>query len=86
MRTRTSLAFILCLICAVGASAQPPGAGAAVAPRHHLMPVPASVRFNPGRLPVNKSFSVALRGQADARLQAAVERFLRRVEGRTVME
>jgi hexosaminidase len=50
------------------------------------MPVPASVRFNPGRLPVNKSFTVAMRGQPDTRLQAGIDRFLRRVEGRTVME
>jgi hexosaminidase len=50
------------------------------------MPVPASVRFNPGRLPVTKSFNVAVRGQSDARLQAGIERLLRRIEGRTVME
>jgi hexosaminidase len=50
------------------------------------MPVPASVRFNSGRLPVNKSFSVAVRGPADARLQAAIDRLLRRIEGRTVLE
>jgi hexosaminidase len=50
------------------------------------MPVPASVRFNDGRLGVGKSFSVAARGHSDARLGAAVERFLRRLEGRTVME
>jgi hexosaminidase len=44
------------------------------------------VRFTPGRLPVNKSFTVALKGQPDTRLQAGIDRFLRRVEGRTVME
>ncbi|HWT03177.1 MAG TPA: family 20 glycosylhydrolase [Pyrinomonadaceae bacterium] len=83
MRTRTYLLLILCLICAVGASAQTTG-GAAV--QHTLMPVPASVRFNSGRLPVNNSFTVAARGHQDARLQAGIDRFLRRIEGRTVME
>jgi hexosaminidase len=50
------------------------------------MPVPASVRFNPGRLPITKSFNVGVRGRADERLQAAIDRMLRRLEGRTVME
>jgi hexosaminidase len=50
------------------------------------MPVPASVRFNPGRLAVGKSFNVAVRGQAEARLRAGIDRLLRRIEGRTVME
>jgi hexosaminidase len=50
------------------------------------MPVPASVRFNPGRLPITKSFTVHATSRADERLQAAIERMLRRLEGRTVME
>jgi hexosaminidase len=50
------------------------------------MPVPASIRFNPGRLPITKSFTVGARGRADERLQAAIDRMLRRLEGRTVME
>ncbi|MCA1615958.1 MAG: family 20 glycosylhydrolase, partial [Acidobacteria bacterium] len=83
MRTRTHLPFILCLICALDASAQTAGAPA---PRHNLMPVPAAARFNAGRLAVDKSFSVAARGRVDARLRAGVERALRRIEGRTVLE
>ncbi|MDX6695518.1 MAG: hexosaminidase [Blastocatellia bacterium] len=86
MRARTCLPFILSLFCAINASAQSTGNPSLVALRRNLMPVPASVRFNPGRLPLNKSFSVASRGQPDARLQAGVDRFLRRIEGRTVME
>jgi hexosaminidase len=82
MRARTCLPFTLLLICAFYAPAQ----NAAATPQHNLMPVPASVRFNGGRLSVGKSFNVAARGHADARLRAAVDRFLRRLEGRTVME
>jgi hexosaminidase len=87
MRARIYLPFILSLTFAANvATAQTANTQAAVAPRHNLMPVPASVRFNAGRLPVGKSFNVAVRGRADARLQAGIERLLRRIEGRTVME
>jgi hexosaminidase len=84
MRARNCLAFLLPLIFVSNVYAQ--DAAAAATPRHSLMPVPASVRFNDGRLGVGKSFNVAARGHSDARLQAAVERFLRRLEGRTVLE
>ena len=88
MSLRTILPFILTLLCAPGAAAQTAGAASAnaAAPRHQLMPVPASVSFGEGRLPVTKSFTVAARGHKDARLLAGVERALRRLEGRTVME
>ncbi|MDT5296285.1 MAG: hexosaminidase, partial [Acidobacteriota bacterium] len=56
------------------------------ASRLNLMPVPASVRFGAGRLAVNKSFSVAARGSVDERLRAGIERAVRRLEGRTVLE
>ncbi|HEV2761643.1 MAG TPA: family 20 glycosylhydrolase, partial [Pyrinomonadaceae bacterium] len=69
------------LVCAAVAVAQAPAA-----PRHTLMPVPASVRFNTGRLPVKQTFGVALRGHDDTRLRSGIDRFLRRVEGRTVLE
>lgn len=87
MRTRTYLPFILLLICATtSANAQTTGNANRVATQHNLMPVPAAIRFNPGRLTLNKSFTVASRGQRDERLQAGIDRFLRRIEGRTVME
>lgn len=50
------------------------------------MPVPASVRFNPGKLSITKSFTVSARGHIDARLQSGIERAVRRLEGRTVLE
>jgi hexosaminidase len=50
------------------------------------MPVPASVRFGAGRLALNKSFTVAAKGHTDARLQASIQRALRRLEGRTLFE
>jgi hexosaminidase len=48
------------------------------------MPAPASITFNNDRLPIDESFKVAIRGHSDARLQAAVARFVKRLEGRTV--
>ena len=50
---------------------------------HGLMPVPASVKFQQGRLPVTAEFSVAVRGHTDRRLEGALQRVLRRLEGRT---
>ncbi len=86
MRTRTFLPLILSLFCAISASAQSGAATVPAATQLNLMPVPQSVRFDTGRLPVNSSFTVAARGHVDLRLQAGIDRALRRIEGRTVME
>jgi hexosaminidase len=69
------------LICAVVVTAQEPQP----TPRLNLMPVPASVTFNKDRLAVDSNFKVATRGHSDARLQAGIARFVRRLEGRTVL-
>ncbi len=51
----------------------------------NLMPVPASVKFQPSeRLNVDSSFKVATRGYSDDRLKSAIARFIKRLEGRTV--
>ncbi|MFN2514490.1 MAG: glycosyl hydrolase, partial [Pyrinomonadaceae bacterium] len=50
------------------------------------MPVPLSVRFNAGKLPVSKSFTVAVKGKVDPRLQGGIERAVRRIEARTEIE
>ncbi len=89
MRARRYI-FILLFLSGVlnAAPAQTTGAPlpAQTLSEHHLMPVPASVRFNPGRLLITKAFAVAARGHVDDRLQAAIERAVRRLEGRTVLE
>ncbi|HEV2912997.1 MAG TPA: family 20 glycosylhydrolase [Pyrinomonadaceae bacterium] len=86
MKAIRYISILLLLSCALEAIAQTNGPGAQPPTQHHLMPVPASVRFTPGRLSIGKSFNVAVRGKADARLQAAVDRVVRRLEGRTLME
>ncbi|MFN2513343.1 MAG: beta-N-acetylhexosaminidase [Pyrinomonadaceae bacterium] len=75
---RYLLVFLL-LACASISTAQEQTA------KHNLMPVPAAVKFHPERLAVDSSFKVATRGHSDARLQAAIARFIKRLEGRTVL-
>lgn len=54
--------------------------------RRNLMPVPANISWNNGRLPVTKNFTVALAGKTDERLKSYVFRVMRRLEGRTIFE
>jgi len=81
---RKTIAFLLVtvilLICGSLTVAQQPGPQ-----QHNLMPAPASVTFNNDRLAIDESFKVATRGYSDARLQAALARFVKRLEGRTVL-
>jgi hexosaminidase len=74
------------LLCAWNCSAQESASNATAATEHHLMPVPAQVQFQPGRLGVSKSFSVLVKGHTDARLQAGIARIIKRLEGRTGFE
>jgi hexosaminidase len=55
---------------------------AAPPPAHHLMPVPASLQWGSGRLRLDSTFAVAVRGYRDARLAGAVTRMVRRLEAR----
>ena len=54
--------------------------------RRNLMPVPANISWKSGKLPVTKNFSVAVKGQTDERLRNYIDRVMRRMEGRTVLE
>lgn len=86
MKARNYLPLILSLFFASSAFAQTGAASAPAATQHNLMPVPLSVRFDVGKLPISKSFTVAVKGKVDPRLQGGIERAVRRIEGRTVME
>src|SRR5947209_10088793 len=86
MKLRQHISAALLVSCVLRVCAQTAGPNTQPAARHHLMPVPASVRFNSGRLAVTKSFAVATRGHSDERLRAGVARAVRRLEGRTVLE
>jgi hexosaminidase len=79
MTTKTYLLIIVVLSCALSVGAQE------TTPKLNLMPVPASVKFHNERLLVDASFKVATRGHSDDRLKAAIARFMKRLEGRTVL-
>ena len=81
MKLKTYVSLLLVVICAVTIKAQEP----APTPKLNLMPVPASVKFHNERLAVDSNFKVATRGHSDARLQAGIWRFMKRLEGRTVL-
>src|SRR5436305_3954712 len=71
------------LLCVLKAGAQPQQSSQPMPPRHHLMPVPAAVQSQSGRLNIDASFAVAMVGHADARLEAGTQRAARRLEART---
>src|SRR5829696_5829139 len=81
MKTKRYLPLLLVLLsCSVVVAQE------ASDPKLNLMPVPASVKFHQEeRLAVDGSFRVATRGHSDARLLAGISRFMRRLEGRTVL-
>jgi len=66
----------LCLLCACQANAQGQ-------PSLSLMPLPSSYEFGTGHLTIDPSFTVALSGYREARLDRAVDRFLRNLARQT---
>src|SRR6266478_3134133 len=66
------------LLCAGGASAQEQ-------PRLNFMPMPGNVQVGSGILRVDSSFSVALTAHTEARLDRAVQRFLRQLSRQTAL-
>src|SRR5579864_8024245 len=72
------MGLIALLLCAAGASAEEQ-------PRLNLMPLPASVQSGSGNLRIDSSFSVALTGYTEARLDRSVQRFLRQLSRETAL-
>ena len=75
--------YVLGLVFPLRAQRTPPEMIAPV--QLNLMPVPASVRTQTGRLPITSSFNVAVKNYTDERLRAGIARMLRRLQGRTVL-
>src|SRR5215471_17212910 len=69
--------FLCLLLC--------PAMSVAQESRLNLMPLPASVQAGIGSLRVDSSFSVALTGYVESRLDRAVERFLRQIAVQTAL-
>jgi hexosaminidase len=74
------------LLGALKISAQQAEAARPISREHRLMPVPAAIQFQAGRLKIDGSFTVAVDGYTDARLEAGIHRAARRLEGRTGLE
>ncbi|HEX8734595.1 MAG TPA: beta-N-acetylhexosaminidase, partial [Pyrinomonadaceae bacterium] len=87
-RISIKICFVLITIFAgfFSVSAQEKDAAPLETTRRNLMPVPASLNWKTGRLPVTKNFAVAVKGQIDERLKSYIFRVMRRLEGRTVLE
>lgn len=76
---RFSLLFALVFCGALSGVVAQPAA-------HNLMPTPSALRWQDGRLPLDREFTVSIKGQSSQRLAAGVQRMLRRLEGRMAQE
>jgi len=85
MKIRQSLLIALLLTSAVGVRAQETGSTRGTTGQHNLMPLPAVVQSESGRLAIDSSFRFAVAGYSDDRLLAGLARMLKRLEGRTVV-
>ena len=85
MKIRQPLLLALLLISAVDVCAQGTASTPGTTQEHNLMPVPAAVQFDSGRLAIDSSFRFAVTGYSDDRLLAGLARMLKRLEGRTVL-
>ncbi|MGH9873449.1 MAG: family 20 glycosylhydrolase [Pyrinomonadaceae bacterium] len=81
-RFQLTVVLVFALFTSLPSRAQEPAAGAN---RLSLMPVPASVKMQAGRLPVTATFSVATKGFVDDRLRGGIRRMTTRLAGRTVL-
>ena len=55
-------------------------------PQNNLMPVPASVQYQSGRLPIDSNFAIAADANPDPMIASAVQRIVHRLEGRTAIQ
>jgi hexosaminidase len=81
------LAVILgyALIITSPVRAQRPTSTVVTSNQPNLMPVPASVQIQTGRLAITSTFTVATRDYSDDRLRAGIGRMISRLAGRTVL-
>jgi hexosaminidase len=73
----TCCGYLLVMIFALISSAATAQAPQATLPAINVMPMPATVTFATGRLVVSQTFTVAIAGYNDPRLERAAQRFLR---------
>ncbi len=85
--TRSLPLPVLTSVSSLGSTVQAQEATPAVrAPgQFNLMPVPASLQTQTGRLAITSSFSVTTKNYSDDRLRAGIVRMIKRLAGRTVL-
>ena len=80
MKTFKHSHLVLIAICVLSLvlplRAQTPTVNVLAPAQLNLMPVPASVQIQTGRLPINSSFNVAVKNYTDDRLRAGIDRML----------
>src|SRR5882762_4470725 len=83
----TKLVLLLTYALSLASPVRSQGTAAEVTPpgQLNLMPVPASVQTQTGRLPITAGFNVAVKSYSDDRLRAGIARMLARLSGRTVL-
>lgn len=86
MKTSRATLILLILIYAMSHDTRYAQMSTALHPRHNLMPVPAMAQFQSGQLAINHTFTVAISGHRDHRLEAGIARAVRRLEGRMGVE
>lgn len=84
---RLRLAIVMVSLCFSFTISNAQDMSSAVMPaeRLNLMPVPASVKVQPGRLRVTGTFNVGTKGFVDDRLRNGISRMITRLAGRTVL-
>jgi hexosaminidase len=85
MKTAKYTGLVLILTYALSLTPASEAQNDAAALQLNLMPIPASMQMQTGRLPVTTSFNVAVKNYSDDRLRAGIARMLTRLAGRTVL-
>src|SRR5271154_4347127 len=76
-KNATCCGYLLVMVFALISSAATAQAPQATPPAINVMPMPATVTFAAGRLVVSQTFTVAIAGYNEPRLERAAQRFLR---------
>ena len=79
MRLRRIIYFVILLVSSSGLIIYPQGAN----PNLNLMPMPANVNLTGGKLRLDSTFTVTVKGKPAERLYYAASKMLRRLSGRT---
>ncbi len=81
MRAHAFFAGVLIALFVTSSAAQMQTSGQ----QNNLMPIPAEIQYQSGRLMIDSSFAVSSDAKPDPRLNSAVQRMIARLQGRTAL-